>query len=123
MHPRKHQVLIFPLVLQVQTVMSQTVRNTLSWGSNASPPMLDSRACAAAGQSGLMTLYDAMFSQYGVSIAQILVTMSDFQVREHAHAGASTRTHTDTHTHTHTHKHIHAHTHIRKKIFRVQNTH
>ena len=27
-----------------------------------------------------MTLYDAMFSQYGVSIAQILVTMSDFQV-------------------------------------------
>jgi len=69
--------------LQVQTVMSQTVRNTLSWGSNASPPMLDSRACAAAGQSGLMTLYDAMFSQYGVSIAQILVTMSDFQVDAH----------------------------------------
>ena len=29
-----------------------------------------------------MTLYDAMFSQYGVSIAQILVTMSDFQVRD-----------------------------------------
>eukprot|EP00802_Teleaulax_amphioxeia_P006209 Tamp_06213.p1 GENE.Tamp_06213~~Tamp_06213.p1 ORF type:complete len:836 (+),score=216.15 Tamp_06213:102-2510(+) len=69
--------------LQVQTVMSQTVRNTLSWGSNASPPSLDSRACAAAGQSGLMTLYDAMFSQYGVSIAQILVTMSDFQVDAH----------------------------------------
>lgn len=39
------------------------------------------RACAATGQSGLMTLYDSMFSQYGVSIAQILVTMSDFQVR------------------------------------------
>ena len=34
--------------LQVQTVMSQTVRNTLSWGSNASTPTLDSRACAAA---------------------------------------------------------------------------
>ena len=46
------------------------------------PPSLDSRACAAAGQSGLMTLYDAMFSQYGVSIAQILVTMSDFQVQQ-----------------------------------------
>uniref|UniRef100_A0A7S4H830 Delta-1-pyrroline-5-carboxylate synthase n=1 Tax=Guillardia theta TaxID=55529 RepID=A0A7S4H830_GUITH len=69
--------------LQVQNVLSQTVRNTLSWGANASPPSLDSRACAAAGQSGLMTLYDAMFSQYGVSIAQLLVTMSDFQVDAH----------------------------------------
>jgi delta-1-pyrroline-5-carboxylate synthetase len=49
---------------------------------NQAPPSLDSRACAAAGQSGLMTLYDAMFSQYGVSIAQILVTMSDFQVQQ-----------------------------------------
>jgi len=69
--------------LQVQSVMSQTVRNTLSWGANSNPLNLDSRACAATGQSGLMTLYDAMFSQYGVSIAQILVTMSDFQVDAH----------------------------------------
>ncbi len=67
--------------LQIQTIMSQTVRHTLSKRSGGS--VLDSRACAAAGQSGLMTLYDAMFSQYGVTIAQILVTMSDFQEEAH----------------------------------------
>lgn len=69
--------------LQTQKVMSQTVRNTLSGTASSNPLHLDSRACAATGQSGLMTLYDAMFSQYGVSIAQILVTMSDFQVDAH----------------------------------------
>ncbi len=67
--------------LQIQTIMSQTVRHTLSKRSGG--PVLDSRACAAAGQSGLMTLYDAMFTQYGVTIAQILVTMSDFQEEVH----------------------------------------
>lgn len=34
-------------------------------------PLLEPRAAAAVGQSGLMSLYDAMFAQYGVKIAQV----------------------------------------------------
>jgi delta-1-pyrroline-5-carboxylate synthetase len=35
-------------------------------------------ACAAAGQLGLMSLYESMFSQLNVTVSQILVTSSDF---------------------------------------------
>lgn len=34
--------------------------------------LLEPRAAAAVGQSGLMSLYDAMFAQYGVKIAQVI---------------------------------------------------
>lgn len=37
--------------------------------------MVEPRAAAAVGQSGLMSLYDAMFAQYGVKIAQVLRTL------------------------------------------------
>lgn len=40
---------------------------------------LDGKACAAVGQSGLMALYDSLFSQLDVASSQLLVTDSDFQ--------------------------------------------
>ncbi|KAL5717255.1 Delta-1-pyrroline-5-carboxylate synthase [Ranunculus cassubicifolius] len=40
---------------------------------------LDAKACAAVGQSGLMALYDALFSQLDVTSSQLLVTDNDFR--------------------------------------------
>ncbi|XP_043693692.1 delta-1-pyrroline-5-carboxylate synthase-like [Telopea speciosissima] len=40
---------------------------------------LDGKACAAVGQSGLMALYDVLFSQLDVSSSQLLVTDNDFR--------------------------------------------
>ena len=36
------------------------------------------RAAAAAGQSGLMALYDSLFSMMDLQAAQVLVTSNDF---------------------------------------------
>lgn len=65
--------------------MSLSMRETLSQNDAARKDvrtLLEARAAAAVGQSGLMSLYDAMFSQYGVKIAQVLVTKPDFYNEE-----------------------------------------
>ncbi|XP_007908753.1 delta-1-pyrroline-5-carboxylate synthase isoform X2 [Callorhinchus milii] len=68
--------------LRHEILLSQSVRQALQSGQNQlkdmSVPMLEARACAAAGQSGLMALYEAMFTQYSICAAQILVTNLDF---------------------------------------------
>uniref|UniRef100_A0A0C9RGC1 Delta-1-pyrroline-5-carboxylate synthase n=1 Tax=Wollemia nobilis TaxID=56998 RepID=A0A0C9RGC1_9CONI len=40
---------------------------------------LDGKPCAAVGQSGLMALYDSLFSQLDVASSQLLVTDNDFK--------------------------------------------
>ncbi|KAF6734765.1 Delta-1-pyrroline-5-carboxylate synthase [Oryzias melastigma] len=68
--------------LRHEILLSQSVRQALQSGHNQpkdmSLPVLEARACAAAGQSGLMALYEAMFSQYSTCTAQVLVTNLDF---------------------------------------------
>uniref|UniRef100_A0A8C6Q2M1 Aldehyde dehydrogenase 18 family, member A1 n=1 Tax=Nothobranchius furzeri TaxID=105023 RepID=A0A8C6Q2M1_NOTFU len=68
--------------LRHEILLSQSVRQALHSGNNqlkdVSVPVLEARACAAAGQSGLMALYEAMFTQYSTCTAQVLVTNLDF---------------------------------------------
>ncbi|KAM4715374.1 LOW QUALITY PROTEIN: delta-1-pyrroline-5-carboxylate synthase [Anableps anableps] len=67
--------------LRHEILLSQSVRQALHSGNGQqemSVPVLEARACAAAGQSGLMALYEAMFTQYSTCTAQVLVTNLDF---------------------------------------------
>ncbi|XP_014235949.1 delta-1-pyrroline-5-carboxylate synthase [Trichogramma pretiosum] len=71
--------------LAQELLMSMSMRETLSPADNTreqATTMLEPRAAAAVGQSGLMSLYDAMFAQYGVKLAQVLVTKPDFMNEE-----------------------------------------
>ncbi|XP_043267058.1 delta-1-pyrroline-5-carboxylate synthase [Venturia canescens] len=71
--------------LTQELLMSLSMRETLSPADHTREhvgTLLDPRAAAAVGQSGLMSLYDAMFAQYGVKLAQVLVTKPDFYNEE-----------------------------------------
>jgi delta-1-pyrroline-5-carboxylate synthetase len=74
--------------LSRQALLTLPLSGFLQNGStfNQKDTLLMPRACAAAGQSGMMSLYDDMFSQKGVAISQILLTENDFkniEIRKH----------------------------------------
>ncbi|XP_063696390.1 delta-1-pyrroline-5-carboxylate synthase [Culicoides brevitarsis] len=68
--------------LEQEVLMSMSMRETLSPKDHMQGNVIEPRAAAAIGQSGLMSLYDAMFAQYGVKVAQVLVTKPDFYNEE-----------------------------------------
>lgn len=66
-------VAIGKLRVKQEQLLSRSVRHTLlnSVGKRGVADDLEPRACAAAGQAGLMALYETMFNQYGVGCAQV----------------------------------------------------
>ena len=65
--------------LKHQQMMDSSLRSHVSQiGLNGK--QFDDRACAAAGQSELMALYDMMFNQFDLATSQVLVTDADFTV-------------------------------------------
>ncbi|XP_065556959.1 delta-1-pyrroline-5-carboxylate synthase-like isoform X2 [Artemia franciscana] len=68
-----------------ELIMSMSMRDTLSSrdsSNKSSKTIIEPRAAAAIGQTGLMSLYEAMFAQYSVKVAQVLVTKPDFYNEE-----------------------------------------
>lgn len=61
--------------MRQERFLSQSVRSALLPTTSAPArelrKELEPRACAAAGQAGLMALYESMFGQYGISCAQV----------------------------------------------------
>lgn len=68
-------------LLQQQNALSRSIRQTLKFTGASQPTGVDPRAASAAGQGGLVSLYQSMFSQYGITCAQVLVTKNDFRAR------------------------------------------
>ena len=67
--------------LSEQAVLSRSIRSHLQMaGGGSSEKSPSPRSKAAAGQGGLMGLYDTLFSQYSLVCGQVLVTEQDFEV-------------------------------------------
>ncbi len=66
-------VAIGKLSMRQEKQLSRSVRHALlsSRETHTEGEELEPRACAASGQVGLMTLYETMFAQYGISCAQV----------------------------------------------------
>ena len=70
--------------MRQEKLLSQSMRSALF--PNTAVKELEPRACAAAGQAGLMALYESMFAQYGISCAQVnnhITTIIVYKYKNH----------------------------------------
>ncbi|KAF0687515.1 Aste57867_20754 [Aphanomyces stellatus] len=72
-------VAIGRMVLKRQQMLSGSMQAHLK-GYAPARSSLNPKACAAAGQSGMQSLYEVLFSQYHLACSQILTSDTDFQV-------------------------------------------
>ena len=72
LHAKESQIQKTRVCFETQMLMRHTAQYTVSLWCGAG------RAAAAAGQSGLMALYDSLFGLMDCQAAQILVTSNDF---------------------------------------------
>ncbi|EEY70420.1 delta-1-pyrroline-5-carboxylate synthetase, putative [Phytophthora infestans T30-4] len=92
LHMRGHNIILVSsgsitigkMVLRRQYLLSGSMQSHLG-GQVEDNVEFYEKACAAAGQSGLQSLYEMLFSQYHLNCSQILASDADFrepQVRE-----------------------------------------
>lgn len=67
------------MVLHRQYLLSGSMQSHLG-GRAGEKVHFHEKACAAAGQSGLQSLYEMLFAQFHLSCSQILATDADFRV-------------------------------------------
>uniref|UniRef100_A0A5S6QDM2 Delta-1-pyrroline-5-carboxylate synthase n=1 Tax=Trichuris muris TaxID=70415 RepID=A0A5S6QDM2_TRIMR len=74
--------------MQQERLLSRSLRETLLTGEKEA--VVNKRACAASGMAGLMSVYEALFAQYGISVAQVLLTKPDVANEERRNVLVST---------------------------------
>ncbi|GMF61983.1 unnamed protein product [Phytophthora fragariaefolia] len=66
------------MVLHRQFLLSGSMQSHLG-GRVGDDVQFDEKACAAAGQSGLQSLYEMLFAQYHLACSQVLASDADFR--------------------------------------------